>query len=109
MTTELTLNEIYENIRGLIYGRGVSPTTLAQWILEMPVCVEICSQLEIISHEYTGSDQHFSSERSSIKYDVNDLQIFKKWFKDHHADESDTFIQANDDLDTLMIQTAIIL
>ena len=50
----------------------------------MPVCVEICSQLEVfVSYEYTGSDQHSSACHSSVKRDVKDLEIFEKWLKDH--------------------------
>ena len=65
---------------GLKLGRGITESTLSQWVHSIPYCTPICQYLE----DYTGvfsaySEQHKDLRSKTQEKDVNDLKKCIDW------------------------------
>ena len=84
MTIEQVLLRSIKTSGGLTRGCGISESTLAQWVLALPLCVPMCISLE----KYAGitpatSEQHKEMLPSRQKRDNHDLDCFLEWFQVH--------------------------
>ena len=69
---------------GLIHGRGISDSTLSQFVHAMPHTIPICQYLEDITGcSSVKSEQHKDLRATNKKRDEEDLNKFIRWLEAH--------------------------
>ena len=87
MTIEQVLMRAIKTSGGLTRGRGISDSTLAQWVLALPLCVPLHNALETFAGINPGtSEQHKEHQEllpSRQSRDNRDLNLFLEWLEAH--------------------------
>ena len=94
MTMEQVLMRSLKSSGELSNGRGVTESTLARWVLTIPLCMHVSNALEsFCGVTSSNSEQHVELRDSRQVRDDKDLHQFTKWleahspFPDRHADQ----------------------
>lgn len=83
MTIEQTLNRLMKIIGG-ITRRGITESTIANWVVAMPATIEVCDSVEnFVDKASESSEQHIDLRESSMKRNTEDTKILLQWFEDH--------------------------
>ncbi|XP_064093841.1 uncharacterized protein LOC135206352 [Macrobrachium nipponense] len=74
----------FKSSGGLTHGRGITESTLAQWIKAMPASTQVCDAVE----KFTGvssatTEQHVELRESRQFNDGKHLQILQNWLRSH--------------------------
>ena len=81
---EYDLMRLMKSKGGMIRGRSITDSTLAEFVHALPQCIPICQYLEKITGVYTSSsEQHKDLRESSKARDEQDVQKFIRWFQYH--------------------------
>ncbi|XP_054714645.1 uncharacterized protein LOC129224244 [Uloborus diversus] len=84
MTIEQTLMRSMKSTGGLTRGRGISDSTMAKWILSMPILVEVSQKVEEFCNlSFVSTEQHADAKDSRITRDEADVQKLVNWFSSH--------------------------
>lgn len=84
MTIEQTLMRSMKTSGGLTHGRGVTDSVLSQWVLGMPICAEVCDNIEAFCGvSFSTSEQHVELRDSRQSRDISDTTTFIKWIMMH--------------------------
>lgn len=83
-TIETRLMRLLKTKGGVIHGRSITDSTLAEFVHALPQCVPICQYIETITGVYSStSEQHKDLRPSSKVRDDEDVQRFISWFQSH--------------------------
>ena len=83
-TIETDLMRLIKTKGGLIHGRGITDSTMAQFVHALPHCIPICDYLEKITGVYaTTSEQHKDLRPTSQTRDKSDLEKLNDWLYAH--------------------------
>ena len=67
MSIEQVLMRAIKTSRGLTLGRGISESTLAQWVLALPLCVPLCNALEAFACVNPGAPEQQQEHQEHLE------------------------------------------
>lgn len=86
MSIEQILMRCMKTSGGLTHGRGISDSTLAKWILTMPVLIDVTESLQKFCNiNFATSEQHVDSRSSRLSRDTDDLNKLLKFLSSYET------------------------